>query len=822
MNSLRFIFRQFWQNRLFTTLSILGLAIGISASWIIFSIVDYEFSYDKKIPDVDRIYQVVSKSKSDARIYQLASKSQSTDEEGGLSGVDKAVVNVMLNDAPGIALLVPIFHQSYESASVLDENGNKKTFANPSVLAETLPAYFDLMPHAWLSGDKKTALTAPGQLVLTKTKAHYYYPDLLPHQIIGKTITYNDTVHRQVVGVVDDLNFLNSISTNDGEFSTMNKADLHRESWGSIQQGNLLFFKVAKHANPLQVIEPLNRIQKELNEANDNRESWNEILPLSEKHFSDISFNYRTRVADKNVVYGLILIGGFLLLLACINYINLSTALLPQRAKEIGVRKTLGSTSKNQFLRFFGETTVLTLMAMVFSLPITYFATRYFSPFLPEGMSAYFNYGQMVAFGIVLIILVSLISGIYPAYLSVKMDTLTILKGKTTKATSNSVLTFREGLIVFQFFIAQLFIIATLIINQQLNYSTHKDLGFDKDAIITVDIPYNVYNQEQHKNKHFVLLNQLQEIADLRGVAMGDRPMKEAGFAIMTHYSYPQEQGNLDQEMIIKYVDTAYLKLYNIKLIAGRNIRQSDTINEVVLTEKALSGFGFSNAEQAIGKMLVSPYSNKTFPIVGVTADFHQFGVQTDIRPTIFMPRGNSIYSLNIKLSPETQQWPNTIKAIEKAWNSVYPNATFAYKFYDQLIEQIYEKEKNTQTLVHAAMVITLLISCLGLFGLVILNAFARTKEIGIRKVLGASVPRIVAMLSLDLMKPVLIAFVIASPIGWWAMNKWLQDFAYRIDVPWWIFVLTGIATLTIALLSVSYQAVRAARANPVDSLRNE
>lgn len=296
--------RYFWRNYLFTVLNILGLAIGISASWMIYRIVDYEFSFNKNIPDADRIYQVISRSTSDARIYQLASGDQSGGEVGTLSGVDKAVVNVMLNDAPGAAWVVPMFHARYPSVSVFnEEQGDKTAFESQVIQVKTLPSYFDMMPYEWLAGDKNTALNGPGQVVLTAGKAKTYFPNLSLDQIIGRTITYGDTVHQQVVGVVADLDFPNSFSKDRVEFTRMDDADLHRESWGSIDMGNLLFFKTAPNVDPMHVIEPVNAIQKQLNDAYESRDSWNDVMPLTEKHFSAIS--YRARKVDKRILYGL-------------------------------------------------------------------------------------------------------------------------------------------------------------------------------------------------------------------------------------------------------------------------------------------------------------------------------------------------------------------------------------------------------------------------------------------------------------------------------------------------------------------------------------
>jgi len=272
----------------------------------------------------------------------------------------------------------------------------------------------------------------------------------------------------------------------------------------------------------------------------------------------------------------------------------------------------------------------------------------------------------------------------------------------------------------------------------------------------------------------------------------------------------------------MKMADTAYLSVYGLKLLAGRNLRPSDTINELIINEKALEVYGFSSPSEAIGEVLVTPYNGQSYPIVGVVGDFHQMGLRTEIQPTAIASAKDRLHTFNIKLPKNPAAWRGAIQVAEGEWKKVYPGVPFEYRFYDKFIEEYYESDRNTQKLIRAATGITIFISCLGLFGLATLTAFQRTKEIGIRKVLGATVSGIVRMLSKDFVILVLIAVLLASPIAWWLMNKWLEDFAYRIEIQWWMFASAGAIAVIIALITVSWQAIRAAVANPVDSLRDE
>jgi len=810
-NYLKTTFRHLWRNRLFTGLNVLGLAIGISACWIIYRMVEYEYSFDQRLPDADRIYQLVSKSKD------------KNGREDGFAGVEKPVTNVLLNDVSGAELVVPMFYRYYNSVS-MPENGKQTSVRFDREIGQvtTLPSYFDLIDYQWLAGDKKTALDAPDRVVLTEKKAREYFPDLTPDQMLGKTLIYDDTLHKQVSGVVAALDYTNSFNRDNTEFMRISEADLNEGSWGDMSSNDLVFVKAQPNTDPQHIVDQVNVFCRKFNAeqfAQYNFERWYGLLPLLERHFAT-NYGAQTRTVNKNVLYGLIAVGTFLLILACINYVNLSTALLPQRSREIGIRKTLGSTAGSLIRHFIGETFAVTLFALALSFLLTFVASKVFSVFLPEGMFDYVNYRGMLVFVLALIAVISLLSGLYPAFLLTKVSTVNVLKGQTAETAGRGRLSLRKGLIVFQFLVAQVFIISAVIMGQQLQYTLNKDLGFNKEAVVTVDVPYKTYNRPENKDKEFVLANELKRLPGFTGVALGDRPMDNRMMSNV--HSYFRDTVEIQKALHMKMADTAYLRVYGLKLLAGRNIRPSDTINELIINEKALEIYGFSSPSEAIGEVLVTPYNGQSYPIVGVVADFHPMGLRSEIPPTAIASAKDRLHTFTIKLPRDPAQWQAAIQIIENEWKKVYPGVPFEYRFYDKFIEEYYESDRNTQKLIRAATGITIFISCLGLFGLATLTAFQRTKEIGIRKVLGATVSGIVGLLSRDFLKLILIAVVVASPIAWWLMNKWLEDFVYRINIQWWMFALAGVAAVAIALLTVSWQAIRAAMANPVDSLRDE
>jgi ABC-type antimicrobial peptide transport system permease subunit len=514
------------------------------------------------------------------------------------------------------------------------------------------------------------------------------------------------------------------------------------------------------------------------------------------------------------------IVGAFLLLLACINYINLSTAQLPKRAKEIGIRKTLGSSSRGLIFRFIGETVIVTSLAALLSFLLTAFAVKVFVDFLPAGLFGYMNYEAMIGFMLTLIIMVSLLSGLYPAWLSSKVNTVNVLKGVTEKVVGRSGFSLRKGLIVFQFLIAQVFIIGSIIIHQQLKYALNTDPGFSKNGIVTVTVPYYIKNDPKYKDRQFILKNELARNSAIAGVSIGNRPMDNSMMAnVMSYYKDTTE---IQHQINMKFGDTDYLRLYGFHLLAGRNFSASDTMNELVINEKAVEAYGFQSPQDAIGKVLVRPNDKSTYPIVGVVSDFHQFGIQAKIDPVLISTSKKQSSILNIKLPDEVSKWKESLKVIEQQWKKLYAGVPFNYTFYDDTIKKFYKEEERMQTLVSAATAIAILISCLGLFGLATLTAFRRTKEVGIRKVLGASVAGIVKLLSKEFLSLVLVSVIIATPIAWWLMNKWLQDYAYRVEIKWWIFIIAAVVAAVVALLTVSYQAIKAAVANPVESLRSE
>ena len=507
-------------------------------------------------------------------------------------------------------------------------------------------------------------------------------------------------------------------------------------------------------------------------------------------------------------------------MLGCINFINLSTAQATERAKEIGIRKSVGAFKYQLVFQFLTETIILTLLAAILSVLISPFLLVLFKDFIPPEITPSFIYKKNIFYFLSIIVLViSLLAGLYPSFILTKFKPALVLKGQllmgnTGKQNNN----FRSLLTVLQFAIAQFFIIATLVVGQQVHYSLNKDLGFKKDAIVFINLPFKGKNI--NANTKFVLLDKIKNLVGIEKTCLGSSPPSSQGRSISS-INYIQGTNNILIDVEHKSGDSNFFQLYHLKLLAGRVSRQSEKVVEYVINETCAKKFGFAKPEDAIGKMLTGGMDEPE-PIVGVMADFNTYSTHLVIKPVMFSSNRNPS-TLHLAFSKSAEgviTWQKTLSTIEGYWKELYPGEPFEYQFFDESIAAFYKKETDTVKLLEWSSGLAIFISSLGLLGLVIFMANQRTKEIGVRKVLGAKVSQIVFILSKDFIKLVLIALLIATPLAYYWMHKWLQDFVYRINMPLWIFLLTGSSTVCIAFITISFQAVKAALMNPVKSLK--
>jgi len=811
-NFFKLTLRHLWRNRSFTLLNVLGLSIGISAAWIMWQYASYEFGYDSGQQNSDRTYRVVSHFTFEG-------------EESANAGIPKPMAEAAAQIA-GVELAVPVFDQWASSILVGIPGGEGARFEhNKDIdgMVQTNDRYFQLVRYEWLAGNPEKALSQPNQVVLTQSRAAKYFPGLTPLEVLDKVLTYDDTLMMRVTGVVADLDYPSSFFGEEFRSFPVTKTEDHE--WSGVSSNNQLFLLLAGNADVGHVAEQINRIS-EANYKEDevvkwNNKRWHVLQPLSEIHFAT-KYGSNVRTANKPVLLVLMGISVFLLLLACINYVNLATAQIPQRAREIGIRKTLGSSRWAMMQHFLLETALVATCAVMLAAGFSYLFFQSFGTLLPPDVLRFVRLGPTVLFLTGLVAVVSLLAGLYPAWLIARFQPVQVLHGHLdTHSVSDRRVTLRKGLIVFQFTIAQLFISAAIIVGLQLHFLLHKDLGFNREAVILVQVPYKLRSKPENKDKHLALRDELRKLSGVAKVAMGS-PLFDNSFS-SSQYVYKDEKGGeFRNNLHFKVADTALIGLYQVPILAGRNLLPSDTAREFVLNETAVRAFGFASSEAAVGQFLQSGGGQKS-PIVGVTADFHTAKFSQKIQPLAFENRKSGYFVFNIKLaSRQPSEWQKTIGNIENLWNEFYPAGYFRYEFYDEKVAQIYAEETTLARIVNLATGVAVLISCLGLFGLAAFLAQRRTKEIGIRKVLGASVSNVVRLLASDFLRLVIIAFVIAMPTTYFFMQQWLQAYTYRIDMQWWMFALAGVIAVAVALLTVGFQSVKAALANPVESLRSE
>ena len=809
-------FRNFSRHKIFSLINVLGLAIGISASLVIFLIVRYGYSFDRFEPGKNRIYRIVSDFREEGN-------------EGHTRGTQGPLVEAVKKEIPGIELTVPFRYYS-PGRQMVSRPGEPKPvkFLSQEKIIFADAAYFELLPYHWLAGSAASSMNSAGQVVLSETRAKTYFPSLPYEQMIGSRIIYDDSIIAQVAGVVQDLDKQGNSDFTFQEFislpTLLDNPGLRKkffwDEWGSTTSDQQLFVKLGNTVSVAQVNAKLRALADKYKGEDEKKNyyTWTYALqPLSDIHFNEYYGILNGPVASRSTLYGLMLIAGFLLLLACINFINLTTAQATARAKEIGVRKTMGGSRVQLMWQFLYETFVITAAASVLSLLLIPVLLKIFADFIPKELHFSITDPAVLIFFISLTIVVSLLAGIYPSLVLSSWNPIAVLKNQAharTRQTRRSWM--RQTLTVSQLVIAQFFIMSTLLVAKQIRFMLNKELGFRKEAIVSFETP----RRDTAVLHRLTLLHEISKLPAVDMTSLGNDVINSGGWWT-SRIDYKDGKKELQTSVELKAGDDNYLKLFHIPIIAGRDLLPADTIREVVINETYLHILGFQQPVEAIGKSVL--WDNKQVPIVGVMKDFHAHSLQNTINPMAFIHSTNDYNDIVIALNTATKnEWSATIAQMGKLFKEIYPEAEFNCQFLDESIAQSYGREQNIEHLLVWATGLTIFISCLGMLGLVIYSTNQRTKEIGVRKVLGASVPHIVSLLSKDFIALIAIAFVVVTPIVWWVMHNWLEHFAFRTAISWWAFPLCGIGMMLVALVTLSYQTIRAASANPVKSLRTE
>ena len=813
-NYLKIAWRNLMRNKTFSGINIISLAIGLSASLVIGLMVYYDLTFDKFHESPERIFRVTSHFQTPQGVFQNR-------------GVAVPLVQTVREEFTGVETAVGLHTVGLLKAEI-PETG--KTFPNPGEQVFTDAAYFELIPYKWLAGNAPEALDAPNQVVLTASRANRYFPGEPPVSLIGRTLVYNDSISVKITGVVADIEHRTDFIFQ--EFLTLQTArktsragQLLEPSWDNTNSSDNLFIRLRPGTDPEVVVSQLDVLAKS-HETDSDRQYGQErtfrLQPLNQLHFDQElgTLDYGGPAANKSVLLGLGFIAGFLLFLGCANFINLKTAQADQRAREIGIRKTLGSSKKQLIFQFLGETLLLTLLAVGVSLLLTYWLLDVFREFLPDGMDfRVLSEWPVLWIAMFLIVLVTLLAGLYPAMVLARFQPVRVLKNQVVSRQNRP--TLRRFLTVFQFTIAQLFIIATLLVGQQISYMLNKDLGFETEAVAFIQVPWHVRTHPSTER----LVREIRALPQVRdAVLAGNPPASNSTSTSMATFTRDSVEIQTPLQMLAGGPD--YIDFYGFEFLAGRK-PLNDTILEYVINETYLEQLGFANPQAALGEPI--RMNGETRPIVGVVRDFSQRSAREALNPLAILPdydrtaEFSRYHTIHFKLQASEQvPLSKTLESIGDRWKEVFPESDFDPRFLDETVAGFYRREQSLSKLLSWAMGLSIVISCLGLLGLVIYTTNQRTKEIGIRKVLGASLAELNTMLCREFILLVGIAFLIAAPLAAWAIDDWLQDFAYRTQMGWWVFVLSGFGMLLLALAIMSFHTLRTAMKNPVHSLRTE
>lgn len=807
-NYLKIAWRNLKKQPFFTFLNTFGLAIGMAGGLLISLYIYDELNYDNMFADADRIHRINADIKFGGEISEFAE-------------VSAPMAAAMKNDFQQVELITRFRNRGSMLVKKGESDLNIKEL-NTTFVDET---FFEMFGLELSSGDKNTALNEPNTLILTKTAAERHFGS---QEALGKTLKLNNTDTYTVTGILEDPP-KNSFIRDHTVFMAMagNEHALSNE-WGNHSYATFIKLiptsKIADFQAPLQslfetymipwVQEIMPGITLENFLASGNYLNYSTIaLPDIHLHSSRTGeFSPNSNIQN---VYILSFIALFLIVLASVNFMNLSTAHSLKRAKEVGIRKTLGSNKAGLIGQFLTESGMIAFISLLLAILLAAIAMPFFNDLSGKELSIPFANPFFWVLLVSATVLLGLLAGSYPAFFMSRFIPVKVLKGGGQSSVGCSKI--RNSLVVFQFAISVFLVISTLVVFQQLQYIQSKELGYTKDKVLIVEDVNAAGSQIQSlKNE----VRQLSVVKDVTLSSFFPTPSARGDNSFL-------EEGTTDLEKAIQMqqwgVDYDYISTLDLEIIAGRNFdknRGTDSL-ATIINESALAVMGIA-PEEALGKRFAYDFRDEEttyFTVIGVVKNFHFESLRENIS-ALSLIVGDYASSMAIKLN--AGNFTNAIAQVEATWNKIAPGQPFSYYFMDEAFKNTYQAEQRLGRIFIIFTILSILIACLGLFGLAAFNAQKRTKEIGIRKVLGATVGQITYRLTTDFLKMVGIAILIAIPVGWFAMNKWLQDFTYRIEIGWWVFVLAAFLAIGIAVLTVSYQSIKAAIVNPVKSLRTE
>ncbi len=797
-NYLKIAFRNLKKYKGYSFINFAGLAVGLASCILISQYIYQELSYDSFFKDADRVYRVATMMKSP-------------------NGIEK---NAQTSMPVGPALAanyseIRSWTRMYYAGPSLVENRENKFFEYNIVFADS--TFFKIFPFKILSGDPENLLNAPNSIVLTKSMAHKYFGR---GDAIGKTLRINNKQNFLVTGVMEDVpvnthfhfGFVASYSSLTPGYMGWDPS----KQWGAFFD-NFTYILVPSKFDAASFQRRTKPLLEGHNANPPGVSSWLVYQPLKKLHLLSGFVSTPELTNSSRNLFVVAIIGLFTLLIACINFINITTARSSQRLKEIGVRKALGAQKSGLVMQFIGESLLTSVLSLLFAVMIVEVMLPAFSNLVGEKIvTGLFSNPLLLTVIVVTTCLIGVVSGIYPALMLSRIKTSASVKGKTNKGGCSLHSLMRKTLVVVQFSISSVLIVAAIVINDQVKYAKDSDLGFNRNDIVQISV-----RDQKVRNQFKAFENEVSAVPGVEGTS-------KCFCAPVSHYIYATDiypNGHGQQgafTMNFDFVDANFIKLFGIKLLAGRNFEAghpSDSAS-IIINETAMRNLGFVKPQEAVGRKYSIGINNWRPQIIGVVKDFHFSSFHNAITPFAFMDLPGLQRQLSVKInSADISGALAGIKSVWEKFSQAYP---FQYSFINETVDELYKRDVKEESIVAVFSGIAILTACLGLFGLVAFSAEQRTKEIGIRKVLGASTSGIVGLLSREFLMLTLSANIIALPLAGYVMNGWLNDFAYRIHISPFTFVITAAVTVSITILTISFQAIKAAATNPVKSLRYE
>ncbi len=804
-NYFKTAFRNLSKNKFYSSINIIGLAVGLATCLLIFLYVTDELSYDKYNINANSIYRVNNEIKFNGNYLDLAQ-------------VPAIMGSTMLREMPQVEQYTRI---SGHGSFLIKKGGDNIQEQRVAYADSTL---FDVFTLPVIAGNARTALKDYHSLVITETIAKKYFNST---DVVGKTMLMNDTANYKITAVIKDIPKQSHFHF-DFFVPMLENGGANEDNWLSENYSTYILLK--KNADVKQVEAQLNsfmdkhvgpQLQSMVNISMDDLKKDGgyiraSLTPLTSIHLHSNKQGELEANGNAEYVYIFSGIALMILLIACVNFMNLSTARSSNRAKEVGVRKVLGSLKKNLIQQFLTESFLISFIALVIAIFIAWLLLPYFNQLAGKEINAATLLQPTMLLSLVaLMLIVGFLAGSYPAFFLSSFQPIDVLKGRLAAGFKRSWL--RNSLVVFQFVISIVLIFGTIVIYNQLNYIHNKDIGFNRNQVITINHTNALGNQAES------FKNELLQISGVQDATMSGFLPVNYNRNSSTYFTSPTLNPNTGINIQAWTVDENYIPTLELKMIQGRNFSQQFPTDStgIIINEAAVK---FLAAKDVLNKKfytLNDPQSKKLieYHIIGVIKNFNFSSLRDVVTPLgLFLGKDNGGISARVN----STDIPNAIAQIRNKWKAMAPSQPFDYSFMDDDFNKLYTTEQRTGQIFITFAALAILIACLGLFGLVTYAAEQRIREIGIRKVLGASVSNIAGMLSTDFLKLVIISAAIAFPLAWWAMNKWLQSFAYRVTISWWVFVIAGVLALLIALITVSFQSIKAAIANPVKSLRTE